>query len=136
MRKTLIALTVCLVVVSAMAAASTVSAKQASTSNVRQYDVHIKDPQSGEILTDVVGKITIDLSSGNYVANAHLRGTVLASDIRPILAVTKETNSPGHIVLVHEYANNGGNVHYEGTLNWGTLGTILSWGDQAIFYVA
>jgi len=66
MRKALIALVMCAFTVSAVAATTTVSAKQAGASDIRQYDILFW--MAGD---RVVGKLTVNFATGHYIVNAN-----------------------------------------------------------------
>ncbi len=63
MHKRILAITLCLVMVSAIAATGAVSATTAGKSNIRSYDVY---------WWNQVGKATLDLKTGHLVINVNL----------------------------------------------------------------
>ncbi len=134
MHKRILAITLCLVMVSAFAATSAVSAKHAGQSDIRQYDV--PSPSTGIL----VGKLTINVATGHWVINgnpARANHEVKVLDkgvVGEIVAVflQNEKANPKTVPIGTSVVNAGGNIHTEGmitdddTLNW-----IAYWGIGA-----
>ncbi len=135
MQKRILAIALCLVMVSACAVTSAVSAKRAGQSDVRQYDV--KSPSTGLL----VGKLTINVATGHWVINgnpARANHEVKVLDkgrVGEIVAVSlkNENAQPNQVVPIGTaVVNSGGNIHAEGTItNQDTLDWIAQWGDHA-----
>ncbi len=125
MQKRILAITLCLIMVSAFAATSAVSAKNANNvinSSIRQYDVYYPVDQETAV---VVGKITIDGETGHYVVNVNLERAGLKDEAQEhtiLWVVLWNTNSfsetpslSGYGLLIPTFINEGGIAHVEGT---------------------
>lgn len=117
MRKRLLAIVICAVLVSTLAATSAVSAKPAGKSNIQQYDL-----LWGSV---VVGKLTINTETGHYVANVNYAAAGLKDGLKAyfreypmklFLQVRHIGVSPNVVTIGLGTSNNGGNLHAEGTI--------------------
>ncbi len=134
MHTRMVAIALFLVLVSACAVTSAVSAKRAGQSDVRQYDVN--SPSTGLL----VGKLTINVATGHWVINgnpARANHEVKVLDkglVGEIVAVSlkNENAQPNQVPIGTAVVNSGGNIHAEGTItNQDTLDWIAQWGDHA-----
>lgn len=126
MRKRLLALLLCVVMVSAIAVTGAVSAKNENNiinSSIRQYDVMYYAP--GSETGKVVGKVTIDGETGHYIVNVNLgraglnlksqEGQVLWVELRNPnsfgLSEQPDEIPTGYGLAIPTYVNAGGIGH-------------------------
>ncbi len=119
-RMQLIAAALCLLMISAFAATSAVSAKNVNNvinSSIRQYDVLWENGK-------VIGKVTIDGETGHYVINLNLEKAGLNDKAQghSILWVVlwndksfEGTDIETYGLLIPTFINAGGIAHVEGT---------------------
>ncbi len=140
-----IALALCLLMVSACAVTGAVSAADARTSSIRQYDI-----LSYKAGNQLAGKLTVNLATGHYVVNANY-GKVGGKDNAKLNA-----GDPGymHAFAADSHAqppdisfgsitwNKGGNAHGEGTLTTAlndpdvkVVDWLAQYGDGATIYL-
>ncbi len=147
MRTRMTALALCLIMVSAFAVTGAVSA--ASKSNTRTYDVVWRDTG------DVIGKLTVDVSTGHYVINANYGK--YSQELKEETFKDATLNHPNKhysVILIDDKSGvniydigtltRGGNVHGEGDLTDKRVEglpagmDILTWfiqnGDKAYFW--
>ncbi len=120
MHKRITAITLCLLMVSAFAVTSAVSAKNTHNvinSSIRQYDVQWENGK-------VIGKVIIDGETGHYVVNLNLAKAGLKDKAtgHVILWVVlwndqsfKGADYAGWGLLIPTFINAGGIAHVEGT---------------------
>ncbi len=145
MKKRMLAIALCLVMVSAFAVTGAVSAAGSSKSNIRQYDV--VSAKAGDQLT---GKLTVDLATGYYVVNANYGKVGIkddaklnVGDIGYIHAIAADSSAqPPDIYFGSITWNKGGNGHGEGTLTTAVdhpdvkvVDWLKSYGDGATIYL-
>ena len=128
----LIALIIGAVIVSAMAVVAADSTN-AGKSDIRQYDLrdHV----------GVVGKLTVNLKSGHYVADGNCAKVgkadkgICKSQAGGSFLITASNSAatPPSITFGPVIVNKGGNAHAEGTLDQTTLAWLAQWGDGATF---
>lgn len=136
MRKRLLVLLMCAVLVSAFAATTAVSAKE-TKSDIRQYDV------KAAYTPDVVGKLTVNFESGHYTIDANWGKATTMPDgtnykdfikgFAPHAGIIQAVNGPCSIKFGSITYNKGGTAHGEGTLGQTTLVWLKTYGDGATF---
>ncbi len=140
MQKRLIAITLCLVMVSAFAVTCVVSAKHAGQSDVRQYDVKAR------YTPDIVGTLTVNAENGHYVIEANwgkAADTVFGfptykdyiKQITPKVGIIHADNGDASIEFGSVVYTKGGTAHGEGTLDKVTVDWLKANGDGATFYM-
>ncbi|MGZ4892309.1 MAG: hypothetical protein ACXV2B_08670 [Halobacteriota archaeon] len=122
MQKQIVAVALCLVMVSAFAITSVVSA-QPDASAIRQFDVRASRNQVNDV---VVGKLTIDTNSGHYIINVNWEKAIEQTKtyfkdhhqykFSYWLYNTKPPYGQVDLGWIG-LTNNGGNLHGEGTLS-------------------
>ena len=120
MRKRFVALVICAVLVSTVAATTAVSAQvfgptgQRGNSAIKQLDITLNG--------NVVGQATVNTANGHYVANAKIGKEYASRTVHlwgPWIEVLKEFIDLGSATV-----NNGGNAHWEGTVAGQDLGYV------------
>ncbi|MGZ4909019.1 MAG: hypothetical protein ACXV6K_10560 [Halobacteriota archaeon] len=139
MRKRLLVIVICAVMLSATVVTSAVSAaKQAGQSDVRQYDVRARYTQDV-----VVGKLTVDFENRHYVIDANWGKATTLPDgtdykdfikgFAPHAGTINAANGAHSIEFGSIIYNKGGTAHGEGTLDKTTLDWLKTYGDGATF---
>ena len=126
MKKRILAIALCLIMVSAFVVTSAVSAKS-DNSAIRQFDFKGKSSITSGIAT--IGKLTIDTNSGHYTINFNwaridTQTKKLAKDFYRqkgqyqwhLFLLNTKTNEIVDLGFI-AFTNNGGNAHGEGTLS-------------------
>ncbi len=133
MKKRLIAIALCLVMVSAFTVTSAVSAAS-ENGPVKQYDLHNK-------LGAVAGKVTVNFETGYWVANGN--EAKISKDAKEgdkgeaglVLPLYMTKGKPLQFDDATLTVNQGGNVHGEGTVGQDVLDQLSKLGDNAWFWV-
>ncbi len=136
MRTRMIAIALCLVMVSAFVVTNVVSARDAGQSNIRQYNFKLSDLIDGTQY--VFGKIIVNTETGAYVANGnilrwdkeygHSSKDVAKTDAgytTPIHVINGFVVEPVGLVTI----DNGGNIHGQGTLTQHEMDVLNQYGD-------
>ena len=124
-RKTSILLALCFVLIGTITPTTEVTATPTDDSAVQRFDIGIGDYKYGEL--------TVDTLTDQFVANAHV-GKQLA-DEQVTLVARNDGGQPALIAVARSTVNNGGRVHWEGTLTAAQLTWIHAYGDGAVFFV-
>jgi hypothetical protein len=125
MRKTSIVAALGLVLTGTLTATTGVTAAPTDDSAIQRFDIEMGDYKYGEL--------TVNTETDQFVANAHV-GKKLA-DEQVTLVARKDGASLNHIAIAHSTVNNGGRVHWGGTLTAAQLTWIHKYGDDAVFFV-
>lgn len=151
-KKLLVALLLCAIMVSTMAV-TTVSAKQAGKSDIRQYDIVSSRPDNdGNLVNVVFGKLTLNVETGHYTfsfniarVDAWAKSQGTSQDDKELYKKSADTYEKTYfqvtetVVLINydtyrwvclgtvAVLNNGGNVIGEGTVPDTVLPTIQAW---------
>jgi hypothetical protein len=147
MKKTLIALFLCVVMVGTVAATTVVSAGTAGKSDVRQYDMKLIDPATGQQY--VFGKLTVkvlDDGTGTYVANANVQRVaklyekLLHINIHDVIKnhagetlqmiAFNSAAVPNPKIFGSVTINKGGEMHGQGALDKDTVDWLAMWGSD------
>ena len=137
MRKRLLAITLCLVMIGAFAVTGAVSAASAGKSNVRQYDVKFLPAADGT--PRVYGKYILTINddgTGTYVVNGNLAKVdekEYAKTLDPKWnPYTLLVQVPGHMPIgVGDITlNKGGNFHGTGTIDSTQVWVLQTYGDD------
>jgi hypothetical protein len=126
MQKTLIVVGLCLVLIGILTATATTGVTAADDSALQRFDIEIGDYKYGEL--------TVDTETDQFAANAHV-GKQLA-DEQVTLVARNDGASPHYVPIARSTVDNGGRVHWEGTLTAAQLTWIHAYGDGAVFFVS
>jgi hypothetical protein len=125
MRKTSILVALCLALIGTPAAITGVTAAPTDDSAIQRFDIGIGDYRYGEL--------TVDTETDQFVANANVGKE--SADEQVTLVARKDGANPHHIAIAHSTVDNGGRVHWGGTLTVAQLTWIHTYGDGAVFFV-
>ena len=125
MRKTSIGVALCLVLIGTLTAITGVTAAPTDDSAIQRFDIAMGDYK--------YGKLTVDTETDQFVANAHVGKQ--SADEQVTLVARKDGASPHYVVIARSTVNDGGRVHWEGTLTEAQLDGIHSYGYGAVFFV-
>ncbi len=143
MRKHFMALALCVLLVSTVAAAGVVTAAHADKSDVRQYDVQLRTG-------GIIGTLTVNLKDGHYVFNGNCakvnnaeKGICKAQAGESfVITASNPAATPPSITFGSFIPNKGGNAHVEGTLTTAlnhpdvkVVDWLAQWGSGATFVV-
>ncbi len=118
MQKGILAFVICAILISTVAGTSVVSAKDASQSSMRQYDI-ISFKANGV----VVGKFTVDMKTGHYIVNANYgKGDIKLiskqqyAGMHGLMRAINPKSTPNEVWFyqIRVVFNDGGNAHGEG----------------------
>jgi hypothetical protein len=124
-RKTSIVVALYLALIGTLTAISGVTAAPTDDSVIQRFYIEIGDYKYGEL--------AVDTQTDQFAANAHV-GKQLA-DEQVTLVARKDGASPHYVDIARSTVNNGGRVHWEGTLTAAQLTWIHAYGDGAVFFV-
>jgi len=125
MRKTSIGVALCLVLIGTLTAITGVTAAPTDDSAIQRFDIAMGDYK--------YGKLTVDTETDQFVANAHVGKQ--SADEQVTLVARNDGGQPALIAVARSTVNNGGRVHWEGTLTAAQLTWIHAYGDGAVFFV-
>jgi hypothetical protein len=125
MRKTSILVALCFVLIGTLTATTGVTAAPTDDSVIQRFDIGIGDYKYGEL--------AVDTETNQFVANANVGKQ--SADEQVTLVARKDGASPHYVAIARSTVNNGGRVHWEGTLTAAQLTWIHAYGDDAIFFV-
>ncbi len=132
MQKRILVIALCIMMVSTFAATSEAAA--ASTSPIRQYDVH----DTWQAQATVWGKLTVNFDTHKYVCNINAerggwKDYAKTHDVGK--SWTIKTNKPEYKEFGEVTFNAGGTGHGEGTLDDSTLAWLDANGANAWFFL-
>lgn len=125
MRKTSIVVALCLVLIGTLTATTGVTAAPTDNSAIQRFDIAVGDYKYGEL--------SVDTETDHVFAYANVGSS--SADKQVTLVARKDGASPHYIAIAHSTVNNGGQVHWEGTLTAAQLDWIHAYGDGAVFFV-
>jgi hypothetical protein len=149
MLKRILAITLCLIIISAIAVTGAVSAKKddkAINTAIRQIDIimYRLDDATGEWIAVTYGKITINSETGHYDVNMNYAKIGLKDQVKErfreqpyvySFLIRNLDTMNGVIIYGIALTNNGGNIHGEGTIDPTEvdLARIAGWDNVAAF---
>jgi hypothetical protein len=125
MRKTSIVLALCMVIIGTLTAITGATAAPTDDATIQRFDIAMGDYK--------YGVLTVDTETDQFVANAHVGKQ--SADEQVTLVAQKEGARPHYVAIARSTVNNGGRVHWEGTLTESQLDWIHSYGYGAVFFV-